>query len=406
MHCLIIGKVWPEPSSTAAGRRTLDIIRSLRSEGFAVTFTSSAQRTSHSSDLKALGVSVYSFQPNDSAFDTWLADLAPDLVLFDRFMVEEQFGWRVKKACPNALRVLDTSDLHCLREARQTKLHGGGTLDIYNEIALREVAAIHRSDLTLMIADYEIDLLIETFGVPSNQLAYLPFWLDPEATRFASFESRRHLIFIGSFLHPPNVDALGWCKHAIWPLIRERLPKVELHFYGAYGDRYQTELNNPEAGFIYKGRAEDALATMQQYRVNCAPLRYGAGLKGKIFDGFQTGTPTVTTPIGAEGIADAMEWGCEISSDPIRFCEAAIELYTNEKHWKNVQLCGQQIAKGRFNSKIWARALPNLIETASANMAANRKRNFIGRMLRHHHHRSTEYMSRWIESKNQSSPSG
>ena len=88
------------------------------------------------------------------------------MVIFDRFMIEEQFGWRVEKTCPQALRVLDTSDLHCLREARQTQLKQGGVLDLYNEIALREIAAIHRSDLTLMISEYEIELMREQFAIP------------------------------------------------------------------------------------------------------------------------------------------------------------------------------------------------------------------------------------------------
>jgi len=80
--------------------------------------------------------------------------------------------------------------------------------------------------------------------------------------------------------------------------------------------------------FSYKGRAEDALATMANYRVNLAPLRYGAGLKGKVFDGFQTGTPSVLTPIAAEGIVGAMDWGCSVSDDPLEFATAAIETYT------------------------------------------------------------------------------
>jgi len=127
VHCLIIGKVWPEPSSTAAGRRTVDIIRSLQAAGYRVSFASAARPSEHSLNLETLSVGTHAVQPNDSAFDNWLAELAPDVVIFDRFMIEEQFGWRVEKACPQALRVLDTSDLHCLRDARQAQLkHGGG----------------------------------------------------------------------------------------------------------------------------------------------------------------------------------------------------------------------------------------------------------------------------------------
>ena len=400
MHCLIIGKVWPEPSSTAAGRRTADIIRSLQAAGTRVSFACAAKPSEYSLDLEALGVQSHTVQPNDSAFDAWLAELAPDVVLFDRFMIEEQFGWRVEKACPQALRVLDTSDLHCLREARQTQLKQGGALDLYNEIALREIAAIHRSDLTLMISEYEMEVLHTQFAIPPAKIAYWPFGLELGDSKFPAFEARQHFIMIGSFMHPPNVDAARWCKQAIWPLIRKGLPEAELHCYGSYGDKYQGELHAPKAGFHYKGRAEDALATMAHYRVNLAPLRYGAGLKGKVFDGFQAGTPTVTTPIGAEGIVGLMDWGCAISDDPQQFADTAIEVYTNAEQWGNTQAQGQRIARERFDAAEWLPRLPQLLERTLSNLTENRHQHFTGRMLRHHHHRSTEFMSRWIEAKN------
>ena len=297
MRCLILGKVWPEPSSTAAGRHTLDLIKSLGAAGWELHFASTAQVGPHSLDLDALGVATHRVQVNDSGFDRWIQSLMPDVVIFDRFMIEEQFGWRVEQQCPEALRVLDTSDLHCLREARQQQLKCGGALNLLNDLALREIAAILRSDLTLMISEYEVALLQEVFNIPSRQIAYWPFGLDTPALDAPSFEARANFIMIGSFQHAPNLDAARWCKQHIWPLIRQALPQAELHCYGSYGERYAGELHAPKSGFHFKGRAQDALETMRQYRVNLAPLRFGAGLKGKLFDGFETSTPSVTTPI-------------------------------------------------------------------------------------------------------------
>ena len=376
------------------------MIQALRTAGYKVTFATAARPTEHCLGPETLGIPVHTVRANDTAFDSWITALNPDCVLFDRFVTEEQFGWRVEKACPDALRILDTSDLHCLREARQLQVERGEALDLYNAIALREIASIHRSDLTLMIADYEVKLLIEAFQVPERQVAYLPFWLETDPSMFAPFESRQNFMMIGSFLHLPNVDAVRWCKHSIWPLIREQLPQAEFHCYGAYGDRYQKEFHDPANAFIYKGRAEDVLRTLRKYRVNCAPLRYGAGLKGKVFDGFQTGTPTATTSVGAEGIVNNEDWGCGIADKPHEFAQVAIELYTNSELWTKTQICGQQIVRKRFNADDWLPRLPQLIETAFTEMRENRKRHFVGRILRHHQHRSTEYMSRWIEAKN------
>lgn len=402
MHCLILGKVWPEPTSTAAGRRTTDIIHSLQATGWRVSFACAAQRSEFSVDLDSLGVAIYERQPNDSVFDTWIAELVPDVVIFDRFMIEEQFGWRVEKACPQALRVLDTSDLHCLREARHSQLKHGGTVDLYNEIALREIAAIHRSDLTLMISEYEIELLREQFAIPETQIVYWPFGVARCDRSFADYETRQHFIMIGSFMHAPNVDAARWCKQAIWPLIHEALPAAELHCYGSYGEKYQGELHAPKDGFLHKGRAQDALEAMAHYRVNLAPLRFGAGLKGKLFDGFETGTPSVGTSIAVEGVSGEINWGCAVTDDPQQFADAAIEVYTNSVTWSKVQSQGQYIVASRFDAAYWQPELPKILEVAVAQLTADRHTQFVGRMLRHHQHRSTEFMSRWIEAKNQS----
>lgn len=399
MHCLILGKLWPEPSSTAAGRRTLDIIRTLRVAGWDVSFASAATATEHTIDLGRFGVEVRAVEVNDSVFDSWIQELNPDVVVFDRFMVEEQFGWRVEKACPQTLRVLDTSDLHCLRHARQQQVLKGEAFDLYNEVALREIASIHRCDLSLMISEYEVDILHREFAIPQGQVAYWPFSVELSDAPQPAFDARQHFVMIGSFMHPPNLDAARWCKQAIWPLIREQLPGAELHCYGSYGEKYAGELHAPKDGFYFKGRAKDALETLGQYRVNLAPLRFGAGLKGKVFDGFEAGTPTVTTQVGAEGIAREDVWGCVQSDEPEQFSAAAVRLYREVDFWQQVQQNGRSILKERFGAATWLTELPAILEVGLSSRAVNRRQHFVGRMLRHHHHRSTEFMSRWIEAK-------
>lgn len=395
MHCLILGKVWPEPSSTAAGQRTCDLLAALAEAGWKVSFAAAAKRGEHAEELSRYGVASYPIQVNDSAFDTWIAELRPDVVIFDRFMTEEQFGWRVAQQCPEALRVLDTSDLHCLRVAREVQLKSGGPLQLKNEIALREIAAVYRSDLTLLISEFEVDVLRREFSVPARLLAYWPFCakLDYAAPTYAQ---REHFILIGSLLHAPNLDAVRWCLREIWPKIHHALPHAEIHVYGSYGDRYARELNRPEVGFHFKGRAGEALATMARYRVNLAPLRFGAGLKGKIFDGFQTGTPTVMTSIAAEGVFAGSAW---VNESVDSFAQAAVELYRDPERWRVRQQAERTVCREDFAASHWLPRLPAILSQAYQNRTLNRAANFTGQMLRHHHHRSTEFLSRWIEAK-------
>jgi hypothetical protein len=396
MNCLIIGKVWPEPTSTAAGQRTYDVIKSLQLGCWQVHFASAAQRGEHALDLEAIGVTTHEITVNDVAFDSWVEALAPQVVIFDRFMTEEQFGWRVAQHCPEALRVLDTSDLHCLRLARERVIKSGEALDLRNEISLREIAAIYRSDLTLMISEFEMEILCDEFGINESLLAYWPFSLEL-TEECVLYENRKDFILIGSFLHPPNLDAARWFKAEIWPLIRQQLPEAELHCYGSYGERYAAELHAPKSGFFFKGRAEDALATMSLYRVNLAPLRYGAGLKGKVFDGFQTGTPTVMTPIAIEGISTNLGWAHGAAED---FANAALQLYKEPDAWYIRQCEERSLCQDRFDSACWLPRLAVIIQCAIDEKVQRREQNFIGKMLRHHQHRSTEFMSRWIEHKN------
>jgi glycosyltransferase involved in cell wall biosynthesis len=318
------------------------------------------------------------------------------VVIFDRFMTEEQYGWRVAQRCPEAVRVLDTSDLHCLRLAREQVIKSGEALKLKNDIALREIAAIYRSDLTLMISEFEMEILVDEFNINESLLAYWPFSLEL-SEECVLYENRKDFILIGSFLHPPNLDAVRWCKAEIWPLIRQQLPEAELHCYGSYGDRFAAELHAPKNGFYFKGRAEDALATMTLYRVNLAPLRYGAGLKGKVFDGFQTGTPTVMTPIAAEGISTNLGWAHTAAED---FANAALQLYREPEAWRIRQCEERALCQDRFNSADWLPRLAAIMQCVIGEKVQLREQNFIGKILRHHQHRSTEFMSRWIELKN------
>ncbi|MGB0743965.1 MAG: glycosyltransferase family 4 protein [Opitutales bacterium] len=397
MKPLIIGKVWPEPTSSAAGKRTQGLIEAFLEAGWPVHFATTAQPTDHSTALEAIGVATSAIQVNDSEFDCWLRELAPDLVLFDRYMVEEQFGWRVEQVCPDALRVLDTSDLHSLRYAREQQVKQGGALDLFNKVALREIAAIFRSDMNLIISEFEIECLRSVFQVPEAQLCYLPLMTDLRAASPLPFDGRSDFVMIGSYLHAPNWDAVLWCCREIWPIIREQLPDAQLHLYGSYESDKARLLENKALGIYSCGRADDALKTIERYRVNLAPLRFGAGQKGKVLDGFCAGTPTVATPIAAESMHGNIDWGCPIPSHADDFAKTAIELYSKPELWTKVQQQGYQILEDRFLASEWK---PRLIEQFTKLRSEDRQKHFTGQMLRHHQHRSTEYMSRWIEAKN------
>ena len=409
MNVLIIGSVWPEPASSGAGLRMMEMIRLFQKQGWSVTFASAAERTEHTSGLDKMAVRSESIAVNDSRFDRFIRQLQPDLVLFERFSMEEQFGWRVEKHCPDAMRVIETIDLHCLRQARylQHKRQPGVALvvaqsDLYNEIAVREIAAIHRSDLSILVSDEEMTLLQTQFALSADILHLCPFMFEPQQLSLSSpsFEQRSGFITIGNFRHAPNWDAVLWLKQQIWPRIRSQLPEAALHIYGAYAPPKAFALHQPAAGFHILGRAEHVDTVMHQSRVCLAPLRFGAGIKTKLADAMLNGTPNVTTSVGVEGMRKGLPWAGAVANDAETLADAAVSLYQHGADWREAQANGFEIVRRLFDARNNGEALIRRLLDVKENLAGHRQKQFTGLMLRHHHQRSTEFMSRWIETKN------
>lgn len=403
---LVIGYVWPEPNSSAAGSRMLDLIRFFKAHAQQVVFATPAQDSPHKFDLASIEVESKAIALNCASFDDFCKDLAPDLVLFDRFMMEEQFGWRVAQSCPEALRILDTEDLHCLREARHKHLKKTGDMllepalgQLNTEHAQRELAAIWRSDLSLIISSVEMALLTEQFKVDPALLHYSPLWLNKPTQLNNSFDQRAHFVTIGNFRHAPNWDSVLWLNSEIWPLIRKQLPNAELHIYGAYPPPKATALDNPKKGFHIKGWADNAQEVLAQAKVCLAPLRFGAGIKGKFIDALAVGTASITTDIGAEGMFENTQWPGAIANNPETIAAAAIELYQNQKAWQE-SLSSSPTILERYESNFWQQQLKANLESLLNNLEQHRMNNFIGSMLNHHSLKSTQYMSQWIEAKN------
>lgn len=402
---LVLGKVWPEPASSAAGLRILQIIELFQTAGYAVTFASAAGKTSFSADLEKQGIHTVSVQINDSGFDEFVRSLNPDVVLFDRFTTEEQYGWRVTEQCPNAVKVLDTEDLHFLRQARHLLLKKGGSLQdhLHTEATIREMASMYRCDLTLIISQYEMHLLTEHFQLPDRHLFYLPFLVHRKALNkiqhTPGYQEREHFMSIGNFLHPPNVDSVWYLKNEIWPAIRRNLPTAELHIFGAYPSSNIYQHHNPAEGFIVKGRAENVHKELVRYRVLLAPLRFGAGLKGKLLDAMLSGTPAVTTTIGAEGMYVSSYPGM-IADTPQTLAQAAVGLYTDCSLWNQARDAILPTLQAAFLAERFGPDFLDSIHSIKTHLTQHRAKNFIGKMLHHQSMQATKYMSKWIEAKN------
>ncbi|QCX00067.1 glycosyltransferase [Aggregatimonas sangjinii] len=407
-NLLVIGTTWPEPQATAAGGRMERLMAFFTDEGYQITFASTANESSLSMDLQLLGIQKKSIVLNHSSFDDFLSALQPNIVLFDRFPMEEQFGWRVAEFAPGALRILDTEDLHSLRKTRETALKDNITWNrdywLQADITKREIASIYRCDLSLIISDFEMDLLQNTLCLDDSLLFHLPFMVGPlddkVVAEWPAFEQRTDFVFIGTGKHAPNKDAVQWLKKEIWPLIREELPTANCSIYGSYLPEAITQLHRPKEGFYIEGEAQNVVALMQSKRINLAPLRFGAGIKGKLMTGMLCGTPSITTLIGVEGMRGNLAWNGRIAATAEEFAAAAVALYGNPNEWEAAQNNGKILINTLFDAQALKRKLALKLEKLVVDIPAHRRQNFIGGLLQHQTMSSTMYMSKWITEKN------
>lgn len=402
LRVLIIGLVWPEPTSSAAGWRMLQLIDELLKLSGDLHFACAASKSDFSHPLENLNVTTHDIFLNDSSFNDFIIDLKPDVVVYDRFIIEEQFGWRVKQKFPNIITVLDTEDLHFVRRARTDAFKKNTEVNFDTTDCYRELSAIYRCDLSVIISVTEYNLLINHFNIPKEQLLYLPFIEEEIAEQnqneLPDFNNRKNFMFIGNFIHEPNYQTVLQLKK-IWTFVKKRLPKAEMHIYGAYPSRKIFQLNNVSEGFIIKGKATNVAEVMQKYRVLAAPIPFGAGLKGKFIDGFKNALPNVTTKVGSEGMY-VDKWAGFIAENEVDFVDALCNLYEKEALWTTAVNNGFDILNNHFSAKKWSGVLNKKLLSIQENVNNHRSKLFVQKILWQNNLQATKYMSLWIEQKN------
>jgi len=289
-----------------------------------------------------------------------------------------------------------------MRQARQLAVKENREFtseDLFSDVAKREIASILRCDLSLMVSEFEIELLQNQFKVSKDLLFYLPIFAE-RLNEIPTFAKRNDFVFIGNFLHEPNWDCVKYLSDTIWPLLHRKLPEAKMLIYGAYPSQKVLELNKPKQNFYIKGRADDALEVIKNAKVVLAPIRFGAGIKGKLLEAMQCGTPSVTSSIGAEAMAETLEWNGFIKDNPNEFVEAVVKLYNDEKLWQQCQENGFEILDKRYKKSLFEKIFITEINSLLDNLKQHRNNNFFGSILQHHLVSSTKYMSKWIEEKN------
>lgn len=405
---LVIANVWPESTSSAAGRRMVQLLEVFHLCGMQIFVGSTAKKGPYSGSLECFNVQEVPLWLNDSRTNSIIENLQPDVVLYDRFMMEEQFGWIVDQVAPLAMTLLDTEDLHFLREAR-TQMYKKSEGDLgnflYNEKTKRELASMLRCDVSIIISKVEYEMLVDKFSFPAQLLYVLPF-LEKKITEqrkniLPCFDVRQNFVFIGNFIHEPNYQTVLKLKKEIWPKLSKLLPKAKMLVFGAYASAKVEQLHNEGQRFHIMGRAKDAQQEIAKCKVMLAPIPFGAGIKGKFIDAMQSGTPNVSSSIGSESmIDDNANWPGFISDDVEEFVKYCESLYLQKDLWEEKQKLGWALLDESFDFDKPASAFILFLSSIFLDLEKHRQRNFLAQVFKHQCAASTKYMSMWIAQKN------
>ena len=295
---LVIANNWPESTTTAAGVHLLFVLNSFKKQGFSIHFACSSQPSTYSDSLEGLVDNTYTIVLNNESFNELLLGLNPDIVLFDRFLSEEQYGWRVYDCCPHALTILNTEDVHSLRDSRAKGLN----LDQWktSDLFYRECASFLRVDKVLLISSVEMDLFQSISWIDTEKFIYVPIVSQRKIDSKISKPSGE-CVFFGSGKHPANIETLNVLMKW-WPKIKAELPYFELSVFGAYYSSHLIQQLSKIDGIHFKGWVKDIDSKLTSMRYLIAPIPFGAGLKGKVLKAIENKVLVLTSSVGSEGI--------------------------------------------------------------------------------------------------------
>ena len=346
---LIVDNLTPMPDRDSASLRLVNLMRLLREAGMHVVFLPADLRHAGAATraLQALGIEVW-HDPHAGGVARWMRNHGHRFqrVLLCRHYVAREFLPLVRAHAPQARVVFDSIDLHYVREQRGAEVAGDASLA---RAAARtralELDVIARSDITLVVSAAEAEVLAA--DAPDARVTVLSN-LHEIADTGAAFADRRDLVFVGGFRHPPNVDGVRWFLTDIFPRIRAAIPDVSFHCIGGYvPDAIAAFADAP--GVHIHGHVPDITPYMDGCRIAVAPLRFGAGVKGKVNLSMAHGQPVVATSCAAEGMHLRAGEDVLLADDADAFADAVVALYRDPALWSRLSANGLANVQAHFS---------------------------------------------------------
>jgi len=336
------------PDRDAGSLRMYNLLKIFKALSWQVTFavsdllSSLAQRNF----LQAIGVNVLEKDAVDS-IEAHLQQYGQkyDLVIISALSVALKYLSSIRKHAPNAQLVFDTTDLQHVREYRRARVTGeGGWLQIAMRSKKWELAAVNAADCTWVVSPTEKAVLER--ACPGAKVHILSIIQDVYGSA-QPFSERKGVVFIGSFPHHPNADALQYFVEKIHPLLKEQINDEIIHVIGPEPPDWLQKLATNKLHIT--GYVPDVKPYFDRCKLSIAPLRYGAGVNGKVILSMSYGVPVVASSVAAEGIPLTKGDDILVADDPVTFSQAIGELYHNEQLWNQLSKNGLKIINEHYS---------------------------------------------------------
>lgn len=350
---LIVDACTPSPDKDSGSMRMFRFIKQLCEKDVGVTFIAANYMycDGYTHALQKMGVEVRYAPYTTSVKEVVQSCERPfDWVLLSRMHVADQYYECIRRFSPDSKIIFDTVDLHFLRGLRRAEVEGDSGLERealqYRDI---ELDLIRRCEMTLVVSDVEKSLLEDGYiDVDMSSKVNILSNIHDVHGRKNDYHDREGILFIGGFDHTPNIDAVVYFVSKVFPLIRERLHDIEFHIIGSNAPAEVRKLAG--GGINVLGYVEDIQPYFEQIKLSVVPLRYGAGVKGKINSSMSYGVPVVSSTVGAEGMALVDGVDVLIADDPVDFAKAVTELYCDEELWHGLSEAGMKNIEKYFST--------------------------------------------------------
>ncbi|MCI0617525.1 glycosyltransferase, partial [bacterium] len=370
---LAIDHYLPAIDRNSGNHRAYQFMKLIRRADHPLTFVAcnGEYQKRHKQELQSLGIETYATDLMNLDSNGYRPNVPP--IHWDHLLKQGDYslaiisGYRnvgvylplIRKHSPATKIALDTVDVHFLREQRKANLYASDHLQqTATQIKELELKMCREADALIAVTEEDASVLRNALDI-EKPVFVIPN-IHPVQKSPVPFEDRKGLLFVGNFVHPPNPDAMFYFCSQILPLILKELPDLYLYIVGGYSLPLLQSLRSERV--ILTGYVPSTKPFLDHCRLSISPLRYGAGMKGKIGEALARGLPVISTSVGAEGFQFQNEIQALIADTPKDFANAVIQAYSDKTLWNRLSTNGLRLIEDRFSPDAVLPAVRSLLE--------------------------------------------